>query len=407
MPDRSILTIIGGGVWVAALIEQLVIRIKEQQLEIRLVAQDLDRLESIADRCRRISTGRDDWRILAQPLEAALEGSDICVLLLRVGGLAARELDENFPRHFGLTGDEGLGLGGYANALRTLPVMATIAKRLTVASPKVIAINMVAPLGAPTRVLLDHGVKAIGLCELPITTERALRKTFPSDRFDHPLCFTGLNHLGWFWPPNLDLALFEEAVAARLVDKAVLHKFNAVPLHYYYKIFNRAAAHALGITEGAGRAQEVSQISAQTFGEIKSGSFHTPSLYKRMMPWFEDALVPVLGGLLDDGSWHGFANLRHNRRASWCEANFVIEGRVTIGRSSIVLEVPPEPTSAPLRNFLASAARAEGCVHQAALGVDPARNLRTALEEGPLDLLRSQLFDITRAICDAGRQFRP
>jgi 6-phospho-beta-glucosidase len=175
MADPPVLTIIGGGVWVAALVEQLVVTIKEQALEIRLVARDFDRLGVIADYCRRISISRANWRILTQTLDAALDGVDICVLLLRVGGLAARELDENFPRRFGLVGDEGLGPGGYANALRTLPTMSTIARKLAVASPDVIAINLVAPLGMTTRVLLEQGLNAVGLCELPITTERALR----------------------------------------------------------------------------------------------------------------------------------------------------------------------------------------------------------------------------------------
>ncbi len=180
MADWPVVTIIGGGVWVAALVEQLLVAIKEQALEIRLVARDPDRLGIIADYCRRISINRANWRILTQTLDAALDGADICVLLLRVGGSAARQLDENFPRRFGLAGDEGLGAGGYANALRTLPTMSTIARKLAAASPDVIAVNLVAPLGMTTRVLLEQGLNAVGLCELPITTERALRKTFPA-----------------------------------------------------------------------------------------------------------------------------------------------------------------------------------------------------------------------------------
>jgi hypothetical protein len=62
MADRPVLTIIGGGVWVAALVEQLLVTIKQPALEIRLVARDFDRLGGIADYCRRISIGRANWR---------------------------------------------------------------------------------------------------------------------------------------------------------------------------------------------------------------------------------------------------------------------------------------------------------------------------------------------------------
>jgi 6-phospho-beta-glucosidase len=405
MADPPVLTIIGGGVWVAALVEQLVVTIKEQALEIRLVARDFDRLGVIADYCRRISISRANWRILTQTLDAALDGVDICVLLLRVGGLAARELDENFPRRFGLVGDEGLGPGGYANALRTLPTMSTIARKLAVASPDVIAINLVAPLGMTTRVLLEQGLNAVGLCELPITTERALRKTFPPDISVQALNFTGLNHLGWFWSPGVDLPLFEQAAAARLVDEDVLRNFDAAPLYYYYKVFNRAAARALGVADGAGRAEELSQISAAALREFSSGVLRPPSLYKRMMPWFNDALVPVLGALLDGGSWHGFANLRSTVDTDWCAADTVIEGRATLERASMRLEEVPRPTNANLIRFLSSAVRADACIYRGALSGDIARNVRIALEEGPLDPPRAHLSEITRAICEAGGQF--
>lgn len=407
MADRPVVTIIGGGVWVAALVEQLLVAIKEQALEIRLVARDPDRLGIIADYCRRISINRANWRILTQTLDAALDGADICVLLLRVGGSAARQLDENFPRRFGLTGDEGLGAGGYANALRTLPTMSTIARKLAAASPDVIAVNLVAPLGMTTRVLLEQGLNAVGLCELPLTTERALRKTFPADRSMQALNFTGLNHLGWFWSPGADLRLFEQAAAARLVDEDVLRHFGAAPLHYYYKLFNRAAARALGIADGAGRAQELGRISAAALREFSSGVLRPPSLRKRMMPWFDDALVPVLGALLDGGSWHGFANLRPKVDTDWCAAGTVIEGRATLDRASIRLEEVPRSTNANLVRFLSSAARADACIYRAALTGDVARNVRMALEEGPLNPPRAHLSELTRAICEAGGQFLP
>ncbi|HEY4234387.1 MAG TPA: hypothetical protein VGM76_13225 [Lacipirellulaceae bacterium] len=407
MADRPVLTIIGGGVWVAALVEQLLVAIKEQALEIRLVARDSDRLGVIADYCRRISISRANWRILTQTLDAGLDGVDVCVLLFRVGGLAARELDENFPRRFGLVGDEGLGAGGYANALRTLPTMSTIARKLAVASPDVIAINLVAPLGMTTRVLLEQGLNAVGLCELPITTERALRKTLPPDKSVQALNFTGLNHLGWFWSSGADLRLFEQATAARLVDEDVLRHFGAAPLHYYYKVFNHAAARALGVADGAGRAQELGRISAATLREFGSGVLHPPSLHKRMMPWFDDALVPVLGALLDGGRWHGFANLRPTVDTDWCAADTVIEGRSTLERASMRLEEVPRPTNANLTRFLSSAARADACIYRAALSGDVARNVRIALEEGPLNPPRSHLSELTRAICDAGGQFLP
>jgi hypothetical protein len=404
MRKRPILTIIGGGVWIIALLEQLVSVIKEDQLDIRLVARDSNRLRHIAEHCRRQSVSRPDWSILSQNIETAINGADICVLLFRVGGFAARELDEHFPRTFDQIGDEGLGLGGYANALRTTPTMVKIAKKLAAASPNVIALNLVAPLGIATRVLLDHGVKAVGLCELPITTERVLKRNFGPNS-NQALSFTGLNHIGWFWSHDLDVALFERAVAAGVVDESVLHKFGAAPLKYYYKVFNPEAARALRIEQNPRRAQELRQIAALTLNEIQSGQLHVTALHGRTMPWFDDALVPVLGALIDDGSWRGFANLQPAAKDSWYQRGSVIEGRTRIDRTSMILEFAPDPGNVNLFNFLETAARAEAHVYHGAMGDDPQKSIRTALEEGPLELPRAQLSAITRAICDAGRQF--
>jgi hypothetical protein len=202
------------------------------------------------------------------------------------------------------------------------------------------------------------------------------------------------------------VGLFEKAVAARLVDEDVLCKFAAVPLKYYYKIYNPNAARLLGIAGNTGRAQELAEIAALTLDEMRYGHLRAASLDKRLMPWFDDALVPVLGALIDHASWFGFANSRQTANNSWCEGDAVIEGRATIERASINLKLAPRPANASLLGFLTAAARAEARVYRAALGEDPTSNVRIALEEGPLELPPAQLFAITRAICAAGSQFR-
>ena len=67
--------------------------------------------------------------------------------MIRVGGLAARQADEDLSRRFGVPGDEGLGPGGAANALRTLPVLAELAADLRRVAPGATVLNLVSPLG--------------------------------------------------------------------------------------------------------------------------------------------------------------------------------------------------------------------------------------------------------------------
>jgi hypothetical protein len=92
---------------------------------------------------------------------------------------------------------------------------------------------------------------------------------------------------------------------------------NLVP--FRYKIFNPTAARALGIEQHSARAQELRQIADSTLNEIGSGALHVTSIAKRMMPWFEDALVPVLGALIDDGKVARLANLQNLTNNGWWE----------------------------------------------------------------------------------------
>lgn len=48
---------------------------------------------------------------------------------LRVGGMAARLLDEEIPLRHGCIGQETTGPGGFAKALRTIPVVLEIAEQ--------------------------------------------------------------------------------------------------------------------------------------------------------------------------------------------------------------------------------------------------------------------------------------
>src|SRR5712691_3395103 len=52
-----------------------------------------------------------------------LEGADYILNQVRVGGLEARAHDETFPQDLGIPGEETIGPGGFANALRTIPTV--------------------------------------------------------------------------------------------------------------------------------------------------------------------------------------------------------------------------------------------------------------------------------------------
>ena len=124
----------GGSTYTPELIEGLAVRDDRVRID-ELVLLDIDpeRLEIVGGLARRgcwpVWAGPGRLQITRRSLEAALDGADFVLVQLRVGGQAARFVDETLPPRFGTIGQETTGAGGFAKALRTVPVVLDIAER--------------------------------------------------------------------------------------------------------------------------------------------------------------------------------------------------------------------------------------------------------------------------------------
>src|ERR671937_2814607 len=87
-------------------------------------------------------------------LDTAVEGADYVLVQIRVGGQEARLRDETAPLACGCIGQETTGAGGFAKALRTVPVVLEIAARARELSDAWI-VDFTNPVGIVTRALLD------------------------------------------------------------------------------------------------------------------------------------------------------------------------------------------------------------------------------------------------------------
>ena len=90
-------------------------------------------------------------------------------------GRPARLVDETLPHEFGCIGQETTGAGGFAKALRTVPVVLELARELDrVGAPGAWFVNFTNPVGIVTQALLDEGHRAIGLCNVAIGLQRRI-----------------------------------------------------------------------------------------------------------------------------------------------------------------------------------------------------------------------------------------
>jgi 6-phospho-beta-glucosidase len=316
-PSASIkVAVIGGGsTYTPELIEGIARRDDRLPVD-ELVLMDInpERLELIAGLARRIM-GRLGWsgRIsTTTSAEAAITDSSFVLVQLRVGGQAARLTDETVPPRFGTIGQETTGAGGFAKALRTVPVVLELAE-LTGrrGASDAWLVDFTNPVGIVTQALLDGGHRAVGLCNVAIGLQRRMAARFGVDPQDVQLGHVGLNHLTWVrnvWVkgkdelPNLlntDIdALSDEAggIPARLVQ--VLEAVPSSYLRYYY-CFNDVLREQLSGEHS--RAAEVMDIENQLLEMYRDPNLDTkPALLEnRGGAFYSEAAAQLMASLHD------------------------------------------------------------------------------------------------------------
>lgn len=198
----------------------------------------------------------------------ALEGADFIIASVRVGGIATRVHDERIALAHEVLGQETVGPGGWAMALRTIPVMLEYARVAEKAAPRAWLLNFTNPVGIILQALLAAGVtRTIGVCDTPRelfeSIARELKVPSSTAFFD----YLGLNHLGWVRSVLVDGSdrlpelLDNPEVLARLYhaplfDADYLRQLKLLPTEYVYFYVN------------AQRAVEQLRKATQTRGEM-------------------------------------------------------------------------------------------------------------------------------------------
>lgn len=201
MNNLKIAIIGGGSSYTPEIIEGFILRHKELPIkEIWLVdiKDGEEKLNIVGNLAKRMikKSGIDCKIFLTLNRKEALKGASFVTTQFRVGLLDARIRDEKIPLSKGMLGQETNGVGGFAKALRTIPVILDICKDMEELCPDAFLINFTNPAGIITETVLRHTkIKAIGLCNVPVNMRKAVAKVLDSDDFlFHAI---GLNHYVW------------------------------------------------------------------------------------------------------------------------------------------------------------------------------------------------------------------
>ncbi|MFB4302360.1 6-phospho-beta-glucosidase [Actinomadura sp. NTSP31] len=350
------LTVIGGG---STYTPELVDGIARERTalpvsELVLADPDARRLELVGGLCARMlaRAGHPAKVVTTGDLDEAAAGAAVVLIQLRVGGQAARHVDETLPLECGCVGQETTGAGGLAKALRTVPVVLGIAERVAARAPDAWIIDFTNPVGIVTRALLDAGHRAVGLCNVAIGVQRraAALLDVPPERV--ALGHAGLNHLTWVRSIELDghdvlpqlLERHAEDLAAMAgLPAPFVRRLGAVPSYYlrYFYEHDRVVREQRGAPT---RAEEVAALERDLLALYADPALDTKParLDERGGAFYSEAAVRLAASLLTGRGDAQVVNVRNNGTLPFLDDRAVIEVPARITASGPVpLPVPP------------------------------------------------------------------
>ena len=386
----------GGSTYTPELIEGLANRRDRLPMD-ELVLHDIDAerrdiVGGLAERMLR----RLDWNgrlTLSADAGDAMDGASFVLLQLRIGGQAARLVDETLPLRFGTIGQETTGAGGLAKALRTVPVVLELAELAgRRAAPGAWIVDFTNPVGVVTQALSDAGHRAIGLCNVAISLQRRLAALLGVEPDRLELGHVGLNHLSWITSARFDgvdrlpelLEKHGASIASDLkLPVELIRRLGAVPSYYlrYYYAFDEVLAEQRA---GYRRAEEVMELERRLLDMYADPSLDTkPALLNdRGGAFYSEAAAALLASLHDGAGDVQVVDVRNGGAVPELGADDVVEVPARIDRSG-AHPLPQAPMDPEMLALVGDVKAFERLAIRAAISGTP-EDAQRALQAHPL-----------------------
>ncbi|HEX5621263.1 MAG TPA: 6-phospho-beta-glucosidase [Solirubrobacteraceae bacterium] len=358
-----------------------------------LVLHDIDaeRRDVVGGLAQRI-LARADFTghvTLTGDLDAAVDGADFVLIQIRVGGQAARLEDETRPLACGCIGQETTGAGGFWKAMRTVPVVLDIAKRVP---PTAWIVDFTNPVGIVTRALLDAGHRAVGLCNVAIGMQRQAARLLGVEPARVVVDQVGLNHLTWVRALYLDgddvlpglMAEHGDALAPPGLPRWLLDELGAVPSYYLRSFYAHDAVLAEQLNGAQPRAAQVAEIERELLQMYRDPALtEKPALLEqRGGAFYSEAAIGLVKSLSSgDGAVHE-VDMRNAGTLAGLADDDVVELPARVGRDGPV-PLPQRPLAPELLGLVQHVAAYERLTAEAAVTRDEV-TARKALLAHPL-----------------------
>jgi len=349
----------GGSTYTPELVNGFLTRTGQFPLdELWLMDIDAARLEIVGGFARRMveAKGAPFKVVLTTDRREAVRSASYVTTQLRVGQMEARRNDEYLGWRHGLIGQETTGVGGMAKALRTIPIIISIADDMRKLAPGALLVNFTNPAGLVTQALSKYAadVPGVGVCNVPITAKmhilEGLEKSTGQeiDPSRAGLDTLGLNHLSWHrgftvdgedvWPQVLQQFLAElRSDPEPEWDPRTIESLRMIPnyyLQYFYHTDRKLAAQAQWPPS---RAEEVMAVEKDLLRQYADPALQAPpaDLMKRGGAYYSTVATQLLSAHFNDLGEAHVVNVANGGAVRGWPADWVLEMPAIVDRRGL------------------------------------------------------------------------
>jgi 6-phospho-beta-glucosidase len=302
--------------------------------------------------------------VLTEDLDEAVAGSDYVFAQIRVGGMEARIRDEKIPLEYGLLGQETTGAGGFMKALRTIPVMLDIARRIERSAPDAWLINFSNPSGIIAEALLNHSkVRMIGLCNCFINMKAGIAKSLGTTDFDYD--YVGLNHLGWITSVTVNgeetLGRLGKTAEAKMknvpdvdYDDELLAAVPAIPSSYLSYFYLREEQVQKCLKAKKTRGEVCVELEESLIAQYKNPDLAVKpkELAQRGGALYSTAAVSVVDAIENDKNEYHVVNVKNSGALPFMEDDDVVEIKSLVNRNGAAPVAVSKPQNLYIKGMM-------------------------------------------------------
>ncbi|MBK8784534.1 MAG: 6-phospho-beta-glucosidase [Anaerolineales bacterium] len=424
------ITVIGGGsTYTPELVNGFLERSATLPItELWLMDIDKERLDIVGGFAQRMvkAKGEPFKVILSTNQREAIAGASYVTTQLRVGMMPARRGDEYLGLRHGLIGQETTGVGGMAKALRTIPVILSIAKDIREVAPNALLANFTNPAGLVTEALNRYApdIPAVGVCNVGITAKMMILDELEKvtgnkiDAARANLNTLGLNHLTWhrgftldgeeMWP--IIFPFFVESLKKETEpewDLKTIESLGMIPNYYLQYFYYTAHKFEEQKKWPPSRAEAVMEIEKDLLRDYADPNLTEPpeELMKRGGAYYSTLATQLINAHYNDLGQVHVVNVRNDGAVKEWPADWVLELPALVDADGIH-PLPADPLPATCFGLISQIKMYELLTVEAAVHGDR-NSMYQALLTHPLGPSADKVEAVMEDMLETNKQWLP